>query len=77
MADSISLTPSDIVGAIQRGLTELHTYLQQPPASIDVGACVTHLGQMIERLETLAEMQGVLRQHQAAANGNGAETRTN
>ena len=74
MADSISLTPSDIVGAIQRGLTELHTYLQQPPASIEVGACVTHLGQMIERLETLAEMQGALRQHQAA---NGAETRTN
>ena len=77
MAEPIALTLSDLVGAVQRGLTELHTYLQQPPMTIDVDAVVTHMGQMVERMETLAQMQGAVRQHQAASDGNRAETRTN
>ena len=77
MADSISLTPSDILGAIQRGLRELDVYLQQPVIAVDVGASVTHLNQMIERLGVLAEMQGAMRKSQAAANSNGTDARAN
>ena len=63
MADSdISLTPSDIVGAIKQGLTELHQYLSMPLQEVNPALCVPHLERMTDFMRKLAAMQGPMRQ---------------
>lgn len=54
----ISLTPSDIIGAIKQGLGELHMYLSQPLAEINPAICIPHMHRMTGFLEKLVEMQG-------------------
>lgn len=59
MADSdITLTPSDIIGAVKQGLGELHMYLSQPLTEINPAICIPHLQRMTGFLERLAQMQG-------------------
>lgn len=53
MAD-LTLTPSDIVGAIQRGIGELAAYLNAPVQEIDPSICIAHMQRLtglMERLE--------------------------
>lgn len=69
---SVELTPSDVVGAAQRGLSELNVYLQGPAMAIEVGACKAHLGRVIALLETLEDMQAEIR----AANDSGGTTQS-
>jgi len=71
---NISLTPSDVVGAVQRACAELGSYLQSPALSIDVPACHAHLSRMAEMLSALDAMQSSIAQAHAAANGNDTET---
>ena len=75
MADTISPTPSDIVGAIQRGLSELNQYLNQPSLAVDVNASVEHLSRLLGMFDLLAQMQASM--PQPAANGAVGEARTN
>lgn len=75
MADTISPTPSDIVGAIQRALQELNQYLNQPSLAVDVNASREHLSRTLDLFDLLAQMQASM--PQAAANGAAAEARTN
>lgn len=70
----ISLNPSDIVGAVQRGLIELNAYLQQSALAISVPDCAAHLGRMLTLLETLNAMQDELRAPQAAASASEQQT---
>lgn len=69
----ISLTPSDLVGAIQRGLAELAAYLNAPVQEINPTICVAHM----ERLTGLMTRLEAGMPQQAAANGNAREARTN
>jgi hypothetical protein len=46
-------TPSDVIGAVQRGLYELHSYLAQPVANIDIQAALRHMDEMALRLSYL------------------------
>ena len=55
---NITLTPSDVVGAIVRGLGELSLYLNNSPAmNVDAGQCLTHIDHMAELTQTLAQLQ--------------------
>lgn len=74
MSDSLRLTPADLVGAVQRALIELHTYLQQPGMAVDVNACVSHLDRVQNLLGALQEMQIAAAQ---GAKGEGSEMRKN
>jgi hypothetical protein len=51
--DTAFPTPSDVLGAVQRGLMELNVYLSQPFQNINVGSCLQHLDDMRWRLEAL------------------------
>ena len=44
---SLTVTSSDIVGAVQRGVAELQVYLNQPIHLIDGPMCVAHLERMM------------------------------
>ena len=45
--DSITLTPSDIVGIVQQGLKEISVYLNNaPPHQVDSGTCADHLDRL-------------------------------
>ena len=72
--NTISPSPSDIVGAIQRGLQELNQYLNQPSLAVDVNASVEHLSRLLAMFDLLAQMQASMPQ---GANGAAAEARTN
>lgn len=72
--NTISPTPSDIVGAIQRGLSELNVYLNQPALAVDINASREHLSRMFDMFDLLSQMQASM---STAANGAAAEARTN
>lgn len=69
---TVDLNPSDIAGAVQRGLSELHAYMQQPAHAIDVQASQAHLVRLDALLQTLSDMQRAYARQAAstpAANG--------
>jgi len=41
------VTPADVIGMIQRGLMELHTYLNQPVLEINAAVALAQLERMI------------------------------
>lgn len=69
---TVDLNPSDIAGAVQRALSELHGYMQRPALSIDVPAAQSHLDRVAALLLTLSDMQAAYASEVAAkpvANG--------
>lgn len=72
MADdnTVPLTPSDVVGAMQRRLREIHDYLNNVPHQINPQACRAHLAPMFDQLDVLEAMQASVGQQE-----NGAEAR--
>lgn len=64
-------TPSDVLGAVQRGLRELHAGLELPAEQLDIEACLEQLEAMRWRLAALKA------QPQATANGKPSEARAN
>ena len=77
MSAEINLTPSDVVGAVQRALMELSAYMNRPALSIDVVACEAHLDHIYKMLRTLQDMQIQAGAMAGAGNENGAEARKN
>lgn len=73
--NTISPTASDIVGAIQRGLSELNVYLNQPALAVDVNASREHLSRMFDLFDLLSQMQATIQD--GALNGAAAEARAN
>lgn len=69
--DTIPLTPSDLVGAMQRRLVELHSYLTHPPHAISVDGCKDHLAPVWTMLDKLAEMQAAIQAQTAHSAQNG------
>lgn len=53
----VNLTPSDVVGSIERGVKELMIYLSNPPLSLNVDELRNHFKHMDEHLGRLKEMQ--------------------
>lgn len=75
---AINITPSDIVGAIQRQLQELLVYLNQSALQIDTNACLAHLDRTEEFLRSLQDAQlklAAAQNTQGAVKGNGKEAR--
>lgn len=73
---SISLTASDIIGAIQRGLFEMDMHLKGHPLAINVPASKQHIERLGALFDTLEDMQ--LSMHSASQSAsNGAEDRAN
>lgn len=73
MADKdppMTLTQSDIIGAVQRGLAEAMAHLNQPTENIHGPAMVAHL----ERLQTFMGRIPPPAAQAAAAAGNGAQS---
>lgn len=67
----LAFTPSDIVGAIQRGLGELAAYLNAPVQEINASLCVAHMQRLtalMERIEPLAQAPINPNAHEARAN---------
>jgi len=64
-------TPSDVLGAVQRGLRELHAGLELPAEQLNIAACLAQLEEMHWRLSHLKA------QTQPAANGKSSEARAN
>jgi len=63
-AQPITLTPSDLLGVIQRNLRELDAYLAQAPMGVNVGMCKEHLGRAFMFLDSFEQMQAaILKQH--------------
>lgn len=73
MADdnTVPLTPSDVVGAMQRRLREVHDYMNHVPHQINPNACREHLVQFFDHLDVLEAMQASVGKTQE----NGAEAR--
>lgn len=72
----ITLTPSDIIGAVQRGLAELQVYLNSPAQEINVSMCVAHmerLGGLLMRMEPMQQTSGAV----TAPNARQPEKRAN
>lgn len=67
----ITLTNSDIIGAVQRGIRELDAYLSNPTGNVDVALCVGHMERLTELMGRVQNMQP------AAQNGANAEARAN
>lgn len=59
MADreTVALTPSDLLGAVQRCLTELSAYLQQPALGVDVNLCRDQMDHIEKLLASFEGMQ--------------------
>ncbi len=58
MADTqAQLPPHALLGIMQRTLHDLHNYLYNPPAQIDVEMCKNHLAPVWNMLDKLGEMQ--------------------
>lgn len=73
----ITLTPSDFIGAVQRGLSELNNHLVSTPAlAVNVPAVKDHLAHLVTMLDALEKMQAAIAAQQAAS-GNRQETRAN
>lgn len=45
----VQVTPADVIGMIQRGLMELHTYLNQPVLEINAAVAIAQLERMLEQ----------------------------
>ncbi len=68
--EPIQLSPSDVVGAIQRRNAELAMHLNNHPSQIDCGGVQGQLVAMSKLVAALAEMQ---KEFQAPVGANGAE----
>ncbi len=66
---TVTLTPSDVLGMVQRALTDMHGYLGQHPMQVDVNQCFAHMDAMKQRLATLQAMQQTIMQAQQAQEG--------
>lgn len=76
MSQSVNLTPNDIVGILQRGLSELNAYLSQvPPLQVETNQVASHLDRLETFVHTLQDMQLSHASQEAAANGNSKEAR--
>lgn len=67
-------TPSDICGALQRGLSEVHAYLGNNAMQISAELVRDHLERMIRMVDVLGAMQNEIMAHHAA-NGQAGEAR--
>ena len=74
--NNVSLTPSDVVGAVQRRLQELSAYLQGPSLAINTFEARSHLEGAIDLLDALHGMQLSIQAQQSVANGNDADAET-
>lgn len=73
----ITLTPSDFIGAVQRGLSELNNHLSATPAlAVSVPAAKDHLAHLATMLDALEKMQAAIARQQAT-DGNRADARAN
>ena len=66
--NNVSLTPSDVVGAIQRRLLELGQYLNMPSLAINTDEARVHLEGAINLLDALRGMQMSIQAQQSVAN---------
>ena len=75
--ETIVMSPSDAIGAVQRGLQEVLGYLHNNNAmGISVPDVLSHIERLVPYLLQIQKMQqGALQAH--AGNGNGAEQRAN
>lgn len=74
MSDStFTLSPDDLVGAVQRQTGYLASYLQQPISEINPGLALEHLDRMRAFMAKLNEFY--LAAQRAGANGRDAEKR--
>lgn len=65
---NVDMAPSDILGALQRNLTELHAYLGQPLMQISLEAVGAHMDLAETLVSILEDMQrSIIEQSQAAA----------
>ena len=73
---NISMTPSDVIGAIQRAVSELNAYLGQPAMAVSVPDCKAHLDRVIAMFDALAEMQAaIVAEHTARNDASGEMAR--
>lgn len=72
MADETTLGATDYVGAIQRNLSDLISYLQQPAMQVDMNMCRGHLMHIDGLFEKASERQAEAYARHAAANANGS-----
>lgn len=74
--DSIVMTPSDAIGAVQRGLQEVLGYLHNNNAmAISVPNVLTHIERLVPYLLQIQKMQASM--HAEAGNGVTADQRAN
>lgn len=73
MADDIDMSATDYVGAIQRNLSDMLHYLQQPAMSLDIDMCRGHLTHIDTLCEKVQQRQAEVYARHAATNGNGSE----
>lgn len=74
-ADSIVMTPSDAIGAVQRGLQETLGYLHANNAmTIDVPGVLAHIERLVPYLMQVQKMQASV---QAQASNGAGEARAN
>lgn len=63
----ITLSPSDLLGVIQRNLRELDAYLAQAPMGVNAQLCKEHLGRAYGFLESFEQMQAAIVAQQGGA----------
>ena len=66
--NNVALTPSDVVGAIQRRLLELGQYLNMPSLAINTDEVRVHLEGAIDLVDALRGMQMSIQAQQSVAN---------
>ena len=72
----LSLSPSDLAGAIHRALTEALVHINGVPShAIDAAGLKAHLGRVLLHLDALEDMQATMAQ--SASNGMTADTAPN
>ena len=67
--EAIQLSPSDVVGAVQRRCAELAMHLNNHPSQIDCHGVQGQLVAMSKLISALAEMQQDAPSNSAGANG--------
>ena len=68
-ANPIYLAPNELIGAAQRNLSELNTYMCQHPSAIDPMVCEAYLQRAYQFVKMLPQVE---RAPDAPANGKGA-----
>ncbi len=72
MADNVSYTPDDMIGAVHRQTVQLAQYLQMPINEINPGVALDHVVRMHAWLSRLNEIYIQMGQQSGRGDGDGA-----